>query len=91
MIGRLVLLGKKFKREIKVYQLVLRDRRTPTLAKLLLGVTIGYALLPLDLIPDFIPVLGYLDDAVILPILIFIALRFIPKNVVEDCRKIVRD
>lgn len=68
---------------------MLKDKRTPKLAKLLLGATIGYALLPFDLIPDFIPVLGYLDDAIILPLLLLVTLRLIPKEIVDNCREIV--
>ncbi len=79
-------IGRNLKHEIKVYQLVLRDSRTPRLAKFLLGLAVGYALLPFDIIPDFIPVIGHLDDVIIVPALIVIALRMIPKEVVEDCR-----
>jgi uncharacterized membrane protein YkvA (DUF1232 family) len=77
----------KIKREIKVYRLVLEDRRTPKLPKFLLGLAIGYFFMPLDLIPDFIPVIGYLDDIVIVPTLVFLALKFTPKKIVEDCRR----
>ncbi len=77
---------RNLKHEIKVYQLVLSDSRTPRLAKFLLGLAVGYALLPFDIIPDFIPVIGHLDDVIILPALIVKALRMIPKEVVEDCR-----
>ena len=87
MINRLKLFGRQIKREIKVYSLVLKDRRTPTLAKFLLWLAVGYALLPFDIIPDFIPVIGQLDDLVIVPGLIVIALKMIPKEVLEDCRK----
>ncbi len=83
MIKKLKSFGKKLKKEIKVYQLVLKDKKTPRLAKFFLGLTIAYALSPIDLIPDFIPVLGYLDDAVILPLLFFISLKFIPKQIIE--------
>jgi uncharacterized membrane protein YkvA (DUF1232 family) len=69
-----------------VYQLVLKDPRTPKLAKILLGLALGYALLPFDLIPDFIPVIGHLDDLIIVPILVILALKMIPQDVVDDCR-----
>lgn len=91
VFDRLKSAERVLKRELRVYQLVLRDRRTPKLAKLLLGLAVGYALLPFDLIPDFIPVVGYLDDAILLPILVVLALRMIPKEVVEECRIRAKD
>lgn len=91
VFDRLKSAERALKRELKVYQLVLRDRRTPKLAKLLLGLAVGYALLPFDLIPDFIPVVGYLDDAILLPILVVLALNMIPKEVVEECRIRAKD
>lgn len=70
-----------------MYRLILADPRTPRFPKILLGLALGYALLPFDLIPDFLPVIGQLDDLVIVPGLVLLALKYIPKEVVEDCRK----
>ncbi|MFW5440701.1 MAG: YkvA family protein, partial [Methylophilaceae bacterium] len=62
----------------------------PWLAKLLLGLALGYLLLPFDLIPDFIPVLGQLDDVVIIPLLIFFAMKLTPEWLVAQCRQNVK-
>ena len=78
---------RNVKKEIRIYQAVLKDKRTPFLGKLFLGMAVGYFFLPFDLIPDFIPVLGYVDDVVIIPALIFFALKLIPKAIVEEHRK----
>ena len=87
MFARLKALGRGLKREVHVYRLVLADRRTPRLAKLLLWLAVGYTLLPFDLIPDFIPVIGHLDDLIIVPALILLALKLIPAAVVADARR----
>lgn len=63
-----------------------RDQRTPWYAKLFGALVAGYAFSPIDLIPDFIPILGYFDDAVIIPIGIAVAKKLIPKDVMADCR-----
>lgn len=91
MLDKLKDIGRRLKKELKTYRLILRDDRTPKLAKILLWAAIGYFVLPFDLIPDFIPVLGHLDDAVIIPLLVYMALRMIPEEVVIDCRKICSD
>lgn len=64
--------------------LVMKDKRTPVLAKILAAITVAYALSPIDLIPDFIPVIGYLDDLLILPVLIAIIIKIIPKELWEQ-------
>ena len=83
--------ARDVKRELAVYRLVLADSRTPIPAKILLGLALGYLLMPFDLIPDFIPVIGQLDDLLIVPGLVLLALRMIPKEVVADCRARIQD
>ncbi|MCG3113289.1 MAG: DUF1232 domain-containing protein [Candidatus Manganitrophus sp. SB1] len=85
-MNRLKSVGMNLKRELKAYQRMLRHRRTPRTAKFLLALAVGYALLPFDLIPDFIPLIGQIDDMIIVPALIFMAVKMIPKEVVEECR-----
>jgi uncharacterized membrane protein YkvA (DUF1232 family) len=86
LLDELKAVGKMLRYELKVYQLVRKDPRTPKLARWLLGLAVGYALLPFDLIPDFIPVIGHLDDVIIVPLLVLIALKLVPAEVVADCR-----
>ncbi len=86
MFERLRAIGKTLKSELKVYRLVLEDRRTPTLAKIMLSLAVGYLLLPFDLIPDFIPVIGHLDDAVVVPALVVAAVKMIPREVLAEAR-----
>jgi len=89
MFAKLKKTGHEIKREINVYRRVTKDTRTPKTAKILLGLAVGYLLLPFDIIPDFIPVIGHLDDLIIVPALVIIALKMIPKDVIEDCRRVI--
>lgn len=77
----------RLKRDIPALFLALKDKETPLPAKILAAVTVGYALSPVDLVPDFIPVLGYLDDLLVLPLLTALTIRLIPKPVLERCRR----
>ena len=86
MFERLRSVGKTLKSELKVYRLVLEDRRTPILAKIMLALAVGYLLLPFDLIPDFIPIFGHLDDAIIVPALVIAAVKMIPQEVLTEAR-----
>ena len=78
--------AKKLKRDVPAVFLALKDRETPLFAKIMAAVTVAYALSPIDLIPDFIPILGVLDDVILLPVLIVITVRLIPVHVLERCR-----
>lgn len=79
--------AKKLKSDIPAVFLALKHKGTPWYAKVLAAVTVGYALSPVDLIPDFIPVLGYLDDVILLPALVWLVVRLIPKDVFAECRE----
>jgi uncharacterized membrane protein YkvA (DUF1232 family) len=74
------------KRDVLALWYCYRDPRTPRAAKLLAMLIVGYALSPIDLIPDFIPVLGYLDDLILLPAAIYFTLKLIPAEVLQDSR-----
>lgn len=78
--------AKKLKSDIPALYIALKDKETPTAAKVFAAITVGYALSPIDLIPDFIPVLGYLDDIIILPALVALTIKLIPKEVFERSR-----
>jgi len=86
MRARLAQLAQAFKREFAVYRCALHHPDTPWPARALLGLAVGYALLPFDLIPDFLPVIGHLDDLIIVPGLVWLALRWIPPEVMNECR-----
>ncbi|MEO6818459.1 MAG: DUF1232 domain-containing protein [Ginsengibacter sp.] len=67
------------------------DKRTPLIAKIFIGITVGYLLSPIDLIPDFIPVLGLLDDLIIVPLLITLSIKLIPKIIISEARQKVKE
>lgn len=75
--------AQNLKKDIPAIFLCLKDRDTPLIAKVFAGVTVAYALSPIDLVPDFIPVLGYLDDIILLPVLVVLTLKFIPEQIWE--------
>ena len=78
--------AKKIKRDGVTLWFARKHPSTPLLAKVLAVVVVAYALSPIDLIPDFIPILGYLDDVILLPILIWLTVRLIPEQVMAECR-----
>lgn len=75
------------KRDTIALYLVARDPRTPWYVRVLAGVVAAYALSPFDLIPDFVPILGYLDDLILVPAGIALVLRLVPAEVMTDCRE----
>jgi len=77
---------QSLKRETYVLYLAYRDPRVPWYAKVIAAAITAYAFSPIDLIPDFIPVVGYLDDLLIVPLGVFLALRLIPPQVLKECR-----
>ena len=86
-IERWKLKARQLKVEIFALYLAYRDPRVPWVARLFAGCVLGYALSPIDLIPDFIPVIGYLDDLVLVPLGIKVALSMIPRNVMAESRE----
>jgi Uncharacterized conserved protein len=78
--------AKKLKRDVYALYIAVRRKDVPWYAKVFGVIVVGYALSPIDLIPDFVPVLGYLDDLFIVPGGIWIILKMIPQNVMEECR-----
>ncbi|MBD1398425.1 DUF1232 domain-containing protein [Pontibacter sp. JH31] len=77
---------RKLKEDIYTLYLAYRDPRVPFIAKVVVIVTVAYAFSPIDLIPDFIPVLGYLDDLILLPLGIWLSIRLLPDEVVQEYR-----
>jgi len=87
LIARLKSRARTLKREAYALYIATRDPRAPWYAKAFLGLVVAHTFSPIDLIPDFIPVLGYLDDLVVTPLGIALALRMIPPEVMSDARR----
>lgn len=79
--------ARRLKSDVIAMYFALKHPQTPLYAKIFAAIIVGYALSPIDLIPDFIPILGYLDDVILLPIGIAIAIRLIPASVLDACRQ----
>ncbi len=85
--ARLLAWASGLRSDVVTLWMALRHPRTPRVARVIAALAVAYALSPIDLIPDFIPVLGYLDDVVLLPLLVWLALRGIPADVLHECRE----
>ena len=79
--------ARRIKRNVLALWFALRHAQTPWHAKLVAGLVVAYAFSPIDLIPDFIPVLGYLDDVVLVPLGVILAMKLIPAGVWADCQQ----
>ena len=84
---RLREIAYSLRQHLALYRAIYQDPRTPWLARCLLGAALAYLALPFDLIPDFLPVIGHLDDVLIVPGLIFLALKLVPLEVYNDHRQ----
>ncbi|MBT2256419.1 YkvA family protein [Priestia megaterium] len=85
MLNQLKLWAKKLKKQLFILYLAYKDERVSWYIKLFTACVVAYAFSPIDLIPDFIPVLGYIDDIIIVPLGIMLALKMLPISVIEDC------
>jgi uncharacterized membrane protein YkvA (DUF1232 family) len=79
-------IAAQLKAEFEFYRRLQKHPQTPVLAKVLLWLAIGYLLMPFDLIPDFLPVIGQLDELVIIPLLVYFALKLTPPDVMLACK-----
>jgi len=79
--------GRQLKADIPAVFIALKRKETPLLPKIISAITVAYALSPIDLIPDFIPVIGFLDDLILLPALVALVVKLIPQDVFAECRK----
>lgn len=81
---------RALRRDVYVLYLAFKHPQTPSVAKLFVGLIVAYTLSPIDLIPDFIPILGYVDEIILVPIFLSIAYRLVPYPILEECRKLAQ-
>jgi len=86
-LERLKTKATTLKRELTAVYYAYQNPKVKLLPKIIIAISIGYALSPIDLIPDFIPVIGYLDDLIIIPGLISLAIKLIPRDVMDEARR----
>lgn len=87
LVHTLKTIAQQLKSEFAFYQRLHRHPQTPWFAKMMLWLAIGYLLLPFDLIPDFLPIIGQLDDVIIIPLLLYLALKLTPQSIINACRQ----
>ena len=87
ILKKIIKKGLLVKQNIELYRALYSDPRVPRKARWLLWIAIGYTILPFDIIPDFIPVIGHLDDVVIIPFLLGLAINMVPKDVYQEHHK----
>ncbi len=83
--------ARRIKRDVMVLWFARKHPDTPLLAKVICVLAVLYALSPIDLVPDFVPILGYIDDALLLPAMIWLAVRLLPSHVLASCREQAND
>jgi uncharacterized membrane protein YkvA (DUF1232 family) len=90
-IRRLESWARRLKVEVYALYLAFKDPRVPWFARVFAAIVVGYAFSPIDLIPDPVPVLGYLDDLILIPLGVALAIKMIPPAVLAECREKARD
>ena len=90
-IRRLESWARRLKVEVYALYLAYKDQRVPWYARVFAAVVVGYAFSPIDLIPDVVPVFGYLDDLILIPLGVALAIKLIPPHVLAECRQEARD
>ncbi|MEK4066536.1 YkvA family protein [Peribacillus sp. FSL R5-0717] len=87
MLKKIKAWTRNLKKQVFILYFAYKDNRVPWYAKLFAACVVAYAFSPIDLIPDFIPILGYIDDVIIVPLGIMLALKMIPESVITDCEE----